>query len=29
VKTQINQTIARDIAAANNILNAETQPVNS
>ena len=27
VKTQINQTIARDIAAANKILDAETQPV--
>ena len=26
VKTQINQTIARDIAAANNILDAETGP---
>ena len=29
VKTHINQTIARDIAAANKILDAETQPVNS
>ena len=29
VKTQINQTIARDIAAANKILDAETQPANS
>jgi glycerol-3-phosphate acyltransferase PlsX len=28
VKTQINQTIARDIAAANKILNAETVTVN-
>jgi glycerol-3-phosphate acyltransferase PlsX len=29
VKTQINQTIARDIAAANKILEAETQPAKS
>ena len=29
VKTHINQTIARDIAAANIILDAETKPVNS
>ena len=29
VKTQINQTIARDIAAANKILDAETQPAKS
>ncbi len=29
VKTQINQTIARDIAAANKILEAETGPVNA
>jgi len=29
VKTHINQTIARDIAAANKILDAETEPANS
>jgi glycerol-3-phosphate acyltransferase PlsX len=29
VKTQINQTIARDIAAANKILDAETEPAQS
>ncbi|HEY5344800.1 MAG TPA: phosphate acyltransferase PlsX [Verrucomicrobiae bacterium] len=29
VKTQINQTIARDIAAANKILDAETEPAKS